>query len=562
MKENIIEFKKFKESHILKISIILASLSLLFILINAIQNHTIFSGDLIGLSIFVISIIITLLLLLNRSYLSKLVISYILPLTVFSNVINGHYLEFNILWIPIALFGFAAISFVIYDYDKERSTIYLVGIYYLVLLFFSEIILFKIELLNDETLIELFSDNFFPIKATQLVVYIFLMFILFHLTHFNTRYQKELEDINSHLQVEQMKLIDKLSSLDSRFKIINESIDMVITDTKGFVSYANECFCRNSQYKIKELIGKNLRLLNSSHHNNKFFKNLWNTILEGNTWKGEIKNKRKDGSYYWSECVISNIYDSNKKSVGYISLMFDISKIKESESHLQKINDLNRNVVASIIHDLKTPISNIQYLIKLLANDSKIKPEDKIEIFDHIIYSCDDSTQLLEELAELTSLDTNPGTVIKEKTGLNLFILSVIEPYRKRINELKISLILELTNEKIYVNISKDKFKRVLVNLLSNAMKFTPEKGKIYIKTFLRDENTVRIEIADTGIGIPIKYQPFIFERFNKSSRSGLRGEKSTGLGLSIVKQIVELHGGKISFLSSESKGTTFFIDL
>ena len=94
-------------------------------------------------------------------------------------------------------------------------------------------------------------------------------------------------------------------------------------------------------------------------------------------------------------------------------------------------------------------------------------------------------------------------------------------------------------------------------------MKFTPPDGKIVIKTLhYRGEGKTRIIISDTGIGIPKDIQPFLFDKFTRASRIGLNGEKSTGLGMSIVKQIIDMHGGAISCISSEKTGTRFFIDL
>jgi two-component system sensor histidine kinase VicK len=113
----------------------------------------------------------------------------------------------------------------------------------------------------------------------------------------------------------------------------------------------------------------------------------------------------------------------------------------------------------------------------------------------------------------------------------------------------------------IHVSIDDMKFMQVLNNIYLNAIKFTPEQGVITTRVE-KKERTVLISIEDNGIGIPKHLQPFIFEKFTRARRQGLKGEKTTGLGLSLAKLIVEWHNGKIWFTSEENKGTTFFVEI
>ncbi len=115
--------------------------------------------------------------------------------------------------------------------------------------------------------------------------------------------------------------------------------------------------------------------------------------------------------------------------------------------------------------------------------------------------------------------------------------------------------------EKIYVPIDEYKFIQVINNLISNAIKFTPDGGVITVR-IKPEKETVQISVSDTGVGIPEHLQEGLFEKFTKARRPGLKGEPSVGLGMSIIKTIVEWHGGKIWFESKENKGTTFHIEL
>ena len=111
-------------------------------------------------------------------------------------------------------------------------------------------------------------------------------------------------------------------------------------------------------------------------------------------------------------------------------------------------------------------------------------------------------------------------------------------------------------------NINENEFVRVIYNLMTNSIKFTPRGGEISVKTKAMDNNSISIKISDTGIGISKDLIPVIFDKFSKAGRAGINGEKSTGLGMWIVKHIIRLHGGNISVKSQEMKGTTFTIQL
>jgi signal transduction histidine kinase len=117
------------------------------------------------------------------------------------------------------------------------------------------------------------------------------------------------------------------------------------------------------------------------------------------------------------------------------------------------------------------------------------------------------------------------------------------------------------TPQPVYAALNKERFNRVIDNLVSNAVKFTPQNGQINLELFPQN-GQLQLQISDNGIGIPQNLQPFLFERFTKARRTGLQGEESTGLGLSITQQLVQKHGGSIVVKSSEKQGTAFQITL
>jgi two-component system sensor histidine kinase VicK len=131
----------------------------------------------------------------------------------------------------------------------------------------------------------------------------------------------------------------------------------------------------------------------------------------------------------------------------------------------------------------------------------------------------------------------------------------------KSTTDIKNSIILTEHDNGLQVNLNTDKFNRVLDNLISNALKFSKEGDNLDI-ILSKEKNMALLQVQDHGLGIPKDMLPHIFERFTKAGRSGLKGEASTGLGLSIVKQIIEKHGGTITVNSEEGKGSCFSIRL
>ena len=145
-----------------------------------------------------------------------------------------------------------------------------------------------------------------------------------------------------------------------------------------------------------------------------------------------------------------------------------------------------------------------------------------------------------------------------EDVELNVFLRKIIDSWKIH-NEARNSFVFKSSFIPLYAQVNKEKFHRVMDNLITNAIKFSKEKEKIEIHLD-KEFGMAIIEVKDHGLGIPKEMVPHLFDRFSKAGRAGVRGEVSTGLGLSIVKQIVERHKGKIKVESEENKGSTFTI--
>jgi len=172
--------------------------------------------------------------------------------------------------------------------------------------------------------------------------------------------------------------------------------------------------------------------------------------------------------------------------------------------------------------------------------------------------SCVQARTIIDELLE-SARNQNTAEFTTVRTELNQFMEGIIEKWQNQKGSKTIHLVSRVVPA--YVLLNHEKFHRVIDNLIGNALKFSRERSKIEIDITKNDFHII-IEVKDQGIGIPKEKLPIIFEAFTKAGRPGLKGEQSTGLGLSIVKQIIEKHNGTIEVESEEGKGSTFRVTL
>jgi two-component system sensor histidine kinase VicK len=174
--------------------------------------------------------------------------------------------------------------------------------------------------------------------------------------------------------------------------------------------------------------------------------------------------------------------------------------------------------------------------------------------------SCEKAYSIIKDLLLIGEIELGKQALEKQPTEMKGFIEPLLYPLQLHAKEKQITLHFESPQEDVYVQINREKFLRVIENLVSNAIKFTQVGGQVWVG--LKKTKSVMLQVSDTGVGIPQPLQSSIFQKFTQAGRQGTEGEETTGLGLYIVKQIVELHRGKIWFESEENKGTTFFIEL
>ncbi len=240
----------------------------------------------------------------------------------------------------------------------------------------------------------------------------------------------------------------------------------------------------------------------------------------------------------------------------------DDSPRKKNLFNMQKINARKNSMLEILSHDLRGPIGIVQSLAGVIEKKLPTADNDpthkQLQMIQQI---CKRNIDLIRDLIHQEFLESAAVEVSKERLDLVWEIGEVIAQYRNAQESL--SKVFELTSsqDRVFAMIDSMKFMQVINNLISNAIKFTKDDGIIRIH-IEKKENTIVISVSDNGVGIPEKDQPFLFDKFTKARRPGLKGEESVGLGMSIIKTIVEMHDGKIWFESRENKGSTFYIEI
>ncbi|WDF53619.1 tetratricopeptide repeat-containing sensor histidine kinase [Mucilaginibacter sp. KACC 22063] len=243
-------------------------------------------------------------------------------------------------------------------------------------------------------------------------------------------------------------------------------------------------------------------------------------------------------------------------------LNHEINEQKASLQHtLDKLNDSSREkdrILHTVAHDLRNPLGGISALSNMMVNDTNCNDEQK-EFIGIIKESADNSLELINELFEAADLVLDDTR--KQLVDINTLVNNSIELLKFKAAEKNQHIVLSHNNTPLYLLINREKIWRVISNLIINAIKFSPAGTNIFVSI---DESPVNATIAvkDNGIGIPDHMQTKVFNMFTEAKRPGTMGEKSFGLGLSISKQIVEAHNGKIWFENNPQGGTTFLISI
>ncbi len=331
--------------------------------------------------------------------------------------------------------------------------------------------------------------------------------------------------------------------------VLDEHSIVSVTDENGIITYVNKEFCRISGYTVKELLGQNHRIIKSEYHPPEFYKGLWKTISSGHIWKSEIKNKAKDGSFYWVKTIIVPFLDDNGKTKEYYSIRTDITEQKRIQEELiasredaikkERLSTIGE-LASRIAHDLRNPLSIIKSTTTLLQLQPNSMLDEKtknyLSMIDKAVLNMTHQINDILDFIRIRELQLEKNSI---KDIIHYALQTVVIPENITIN---------LPQNDVYLQSDKRQLEVLVSNLISNAIDAIGEKiGSITIRLDEDSQNAV-IEVEDSGSGIPEDVLPHIFKPLFTTKQKG------TGLGLVSCDIIVQSHKGKIDVMNKPTR--------
>ena len=375
---------------------------------------------------------------------------------------------------------------------------------------------------------------------------------------------------------EQKRVFEEANTLAN---VIRQTTDcIVLTDLDGNIRYVNPMFEKITGYTFEEMNGKNPRILRSENavYPSGYYEKLWETIGNGNTWNGEFLNRKKNGEDYIEDASIFPVRDQQTgEIICYGAVKKDITLRRELEEKLKKsykevvslkekaesASRLKSQFLANMSHDIRTPLNTIMGFANLLLKNEQ--REVQRDYLKKIEVSGQGLLNLINDILDFSKIEAGQLDISRQTFLLKDLMESIGSIFEIQFKRKKIDF-----EKKIAKNVpnmvynDKWRMSQVLVNLLSNALKFTGE-GKVSIHTgYKKSQDRVVFKVKDTGVGIAKKYFEKIFEPFSQVFSPGTYDKKGTGLGLAICKNLTTLLGGDLTVHSKPGVGSEFIFEI
>ncbi len=364
-------------------------------------------------------------------------------------------------------------------------------------------------------------------------------------------------------------VLERTADLEKLNQAVEQSpSSIIITDTNGVIEYVNPSFTELTGYSFDESIGQKPNILNSGTHDNKLFTELWDTILSGKIWKGELLNNKKDGQQYWEQVSIAPVKDENGLILHFVAVKNDISLNKKIQKELasaktaaEEATKAKSDFLANMSHEIRTPMNAIIGLDSLLEKTKmSSKQSDYVK---KIGLSAKNLLGIINDILDFSKIEAGKLDIENIEFIINDVMGNLTNMIGEKSKDRGIELIYT-QDMNIPRNLIGDPLRlgQILLNLTNNAIKFT-EKGEIEVSTKLISRTDkkiiVQFDVRDTGIGLTDKQQKKLFKSFSQADSSTTRKYGGTGLGLTISKKLSQLMGGDIDVKSISGQGSTFY---
>ncbi len=341
---------------------------------------------------------------------------------------------------------------------------------------------------------------------------------------------------------------------------------IMITDAERNIQYINPAFEKTTGYTIKDAIGKNPRFLKSDHHDEEFYKNMWETLSNGNQWHGELTNKKKDGTLYIENVVISPVFDSKNKIINYVAVKNDITETKrlqQLESRAARL-ELAGTIAGQVAHDFNNLLAPIMAYPEFIREDL---PHDHIT--QTYLKTIEEAAKKIADINQDLLTMGRRGHYNQEVINLNTIVLHTIKEMDSRTDTVKCET--NLCEDIMKIKGGPSQIHRMITNLLVNGQDAMQNNGTLHIKTenYYVDDTSiafglvpkgeyVKLTVTDSGCGIPDDIIQNILDPFFSTKKADKKS--GSGLGLSVVDAVIKDHNGYLDLSSKVGKGTSFYL--
>jgi PAS domain S-box-containing protein len=323
---------------------------------------------------------------------------------------------------------------------------------------------------------------------------------------------------------------------------LDQSAIVALTDHKGIITYVNDKFCEISKYSRDELIGRDHRIINSGFHSKEFIRDLWRTIAQGHVWRGELRNRAKDGSIYWVDTTIVPLLNVEGKPHQYIAIRSDITSRKAAEQQLADQAALTQlgQLAAVVAHEVRNPLAGVKGSLQVLQARQGTPPENK-RVIEAMIARID---VLNDKVADILRF-ARPRAPVIENVELRPVMLDAAMNAEAAAGSGNPGI--HLADTAVSIRADAEMLKEILLNLLLNACQAgSSEPIDVLVS---RERDVCHIEVADRGEGFKDADPERLFEAFHTTKKSG------TGLGLAIVRRLLSLQGGTVTLRRRDGGG-------
>ncbi|HEY9856220.1 MAG TPA: PAS domain S-box protein [Stenomitos sp.] len=380
------------------------------------------------------------------------------------------------------------------------------------------------------------------------------------------------EDITAKKQAEQ-----RLRESEERYRrLIETSLEGVwLLDADNKTTFVNAEMARMLGYSVEDMMGASLFDFMNEHERAIARRNV-ERRKHGIKEVHDFKFRRKDGAEIWTMVSANPIFDPDGQFAGSLGMVRDITfrkqvekelarraaELEKSNERLKELDRLKSSFVDTISHELRTPLTSIKGYAEFLEDNigGPLTLQQR-QFVEEILDGSSQLERLVDDLLDFAKLESGTFTLRPARSDLRDRVREILKVLKPQADENGIQLEATLPDEPLVLQMDAGRIGQVLLNLVGNAIKFTRPGGRITV-TATAVADAVRVEVHDTGVGIPPEHLPHLFKRFYQVDTSSTRESSGTGLGLAISKALVEAHGGQMGVESTPGKGSTFWFTL